>query len=430
MSALTIPSLLAGMVVLPAMMAFGVEATNVVDVAALAACATGSTNGWMTSGLDSYLSDKPANIRFNAGGDYALSPDFGVPVVRLEMKLLSSSQGGRRLAIVPVRDDEEIHAERLVCDYSPTEYTFVARTIEVPADCLFSQFKLMLTEANNTTTAWGVSSLCVVTADESVEGAPADLAAVGVRSDRFTAVWTPPPGAVSNEVVVTREVHVPFSADFAVNYDFEKFSNAGTRNELTGKFVGLYPDFAGERLYAPTNSSGIVRIGAADYRGELVFKGWSSYKGLSLVVRAQKGEKARHVAPVAWIDGATTNVVGRLAATDEMQYFAVPLDGVPGGAALHIFSCVGDFQIKTDTQLFVDSVGLAASVVLEHDEEQAVARDFASGGRLTVGSLERGTAYRWRVRSYLGDGSVTDWSALQEVVTGEEPVGGAAVYLR
>ena len=426
MSVLTTSSLLAGMVVLSAAMAFGAETTNVVDIAALAACSTGTTNGWATAGIDSY-NESFANIRFNANGEYALSPDFGAPVVRIELKLMSSSESGRRLAFVPVRDGEEVHAERLECEYSPNKDTFVDRTIEVPAGCVFSRFKMALTEANGTTTAWGVSSLRVITAGEP---APASLAVVGVRSDRFTAVWESPSGAVSNEVVVTREVHVPFSADFAVNYDFEKFSNVSTKTELTDKFIGLYPDFDGERLYAPTNSSGVVRIGAADYRGELVFKGYSSYAGLSLVVRAQKGEKAKHHAPVVWIADGVTNSIGKIEATNEMQYFILPLNDVPGGEALHIFSCVGDFQTKTDTQLFVDSVGLATRAVPEHDEEQAVARAFASGGRLTIGSLERGTTYRWRVRSFLGDGSATAWSALQEVVTGDEPAGGAAIYLR
>ncbi|MGN0854174.1 MAG: hypothetical protein ACI4R9_01490 [Kiritimatiellia bacterium] len=435
MSSLFHNFLLPWLIVLPTVQLFALEVTNVVDIAALAACQTGLTNGWEIAGLDSYT-DSTVNIRLNATGEYALSPDFGATILRIEMKLHSSCQSGRKLAFIPMRNGEEFPADGLLCDYSPNKDTFVAQTIEVPATNVFSRFKLTLTEANNSSTGWGVSQLSVITSDGSAARGPENLTVARIYADRFTAIWEAPEGAVSNEVVVTREDYVPFSADFidGYNYTFDKFSNDKTLTDLTDKFVELYPDFSGERLYAPTNSSGIVRLGSSDYRGELVFKGYSDYSGLSLVVCAKKGATAKYAAPVAWMDeseGVTvTNIIGTITATtNAYEHFVIPLDGVPDDEELHIFSCVGDFQTKSNTQLFVDSVGLARRAVAAHTKEVTILRTFTTQSRLTVRSLAPSTIYHWQARSYLGDGSITAWSSRQTAATTDEPPDGLALHI-
>ena len=55
-------------------------ATNVVDVAGLAACGSGTTNGWTVAGVTSYAG--PANFKLNSKTGYVLSPAFAEPVKR------------------------------------------------------------------------------------------------------------------------------------------------------------------------------------------------------------------------------------------------------------------------------------------------------------------------------------------------------------
>ena len=404
-----------------------------VDIAALAACPNGTTNGWTTCGIDSYSNTSTtvsANIRFNSAEEYALSPDFAAPILCLKMRVKSSSTSGRRLLVIPIVDGRELPDRALYCEYSPTKDSFIDQTIEVPTDNEFSRFKLALSAANNTTTGWGISSLTVITANASPS--PANLRTSRIYADRFTAEWDNPSGAVSNQILVLRSIIVPFYAEFTTNYTFEAFSNRNTTTQLTDKFISLYPDFSGVRLYAPTNSSGIVRIGTSDQSGELIFKGLKSYANLLLVMRAQKDKNSnKHHAPVAYISDNTTNIIGRIAATEEkMQHFIVPLDGVPDGASLHIYSCVGDFKSNSDSRLFIDSVGFATIATAEHTEEQTIANTFTSAERQTFRLLERETLYCWQVRSFFADGSKSEWSARQDATTTNKSSGRLWLYLR
>ena len=138
--------------------------TNEIDIAALAACGTGVTNGWTISGIDSY-GDGKVNVRVNTKDDYLDSPEFSGDVRRLIFKTTSSSQQGRHIVALPTGNLSATDSDTsLVLDYSPNNKTYVERTIEVPAELSFKSFRLAL-ENDGSTTAWGFTALSVVTDD-------------------------------------------------------------------------------------------------------------------------------------------------------------------------------------------------------------------------------------------------------------------------
>ena len=185
---------------------------------------------------------------------------------------------------------------------------------------------------------------------------PTDLTTDSICRDRLTARWTNAAGVVSNALEVIEVFPNAFEADYATNYTFDAISNSGkSPRELTDEeIVRAEPGFSVQKVYAATNSVGLLQIGTAKEPGCLAFEGLSSYKGLSLVCIAQSypNPSENHSMLVSWVSGGTTNKLDRVPITDEMAPYVFSLEGVENGAQILVQS-----PVKTSARVLIDSIG-------------------------------------------------------------------------
>jgi len=235
---------------------------------------------------------------------------------------------------------------------------------------------------------------------------PTDLTTDSICRDRLTARWTNAAGVVSNALEVIKVFPNAFEADYATNYTFDAISNSGkTPRELTDEeIVRAEPGFGVQKVYAATNSVGILQIGTAKEPGCLAFEGLSSYKDLSLVCMAQSYPLAseNHFMLVSWVSGGTTNKLDRVPITDEMAPYVFSLKGVSKGAQILVQS-----PVKKNGRVLIDSIGFVRSYTLPYSQTNAVhAAAFPARDSYRVRGLEPLTRYCWRVRGDAAD----DWS--------------------
>jgi len=246
---------------------------------------------------------------------------------------------------------------------------------------------------------------------------PTDLTADAVFRDRFTARWTNVGAAVSNALEVVKVFPRELEADFVTNYTFDAVSNAGkTVKELGDEtLAAAVPGFHGTKVYAATNSVGILQIGIGDAAGCLEFEGLASYEGLSLVCMAQSYLHANenHKLLVSWVKDDVTNQLAKVAITDDMAPYAFSLSGVDGGAQILVQS-----PVKKNGRVLIDSIGFARDYTLPYSRTNAVASVvFPARGVYRVRDLEPQTRYLWRVGGWTADAAFLGFSAYAAVET-------------
>jgi hypothetical protein len=309
-------------------------ATNVVDVAALAACGTGTTNGWTVANVTSYAGT--ANFRLNSKTGRVVSPVFAEPVKAILVAVRSSSQSGRRLVFTPLADGVSVTEQQHACAHTASDERYEPQEIEFPRACDVRQFQISL-ESDGSTTAWGVSSMKVVTFDPPSAAAPADAAVVRVRDTSVTAGWTPDANAASNLVTVFAVRHVAESYETVRLYTFdeEDFSNdGGNPASAMPAIAGNYPDLSGSTLlYIPARSSGRIQISKQDERGILVHSAFDNYSDISLSLTLGKAADADDdTVRIGYeLPAGTTNIVSEVAISTELRRAVLPLADVPGG---------------------------------------------------------------------------------------------------
>ena len=167
-------------------------------------------------------------------------------------------------------------------------------------------------------------------------------------------LWAAPPTALTTDSICRDRSAERWS--YSTNYTFDAISNSGkSPRELTDEeIVRAEPGFSVQKVYAATNSVGLLQIGTAKEPGCLAFEGLSSYKGLSLVCIAQSYPLAseNHSMLVSWVSGGTTNQFGRVPITDEMAPYVFSLAGVSKGAQILVQS-----PVKNNGRVLIDSIG-------------------------------------------------------------------------
>lgn len=246
---------------------------------------------------------------------------------------------------------------------------------------------------------------------------PTDLTADAVFRDRFTARWTNVGAVASNALEVVKVFPRELEADFVTNYTFDAVSNAGERpKDLSGEKIGaLASGFSGTKVYAATNSVGILQIGTVDGAGCLEFEGLASYEGLSLVCMAQSYLYAseNHKLLVSWVKDDVTNQLAKVAITDDMAPYAFSLAPVADGAQILVQS-----PVKKNGRVLIDSIGFARDYTLPYSRTNAVASAvFPARGVHRVRGLEPQTRYLWRVGGWTADAAFLGFSAYTAVET-------------
>ena len=239
---------------------------------------------------------------------------------------------------------------------------------------------------------------------------PTDLTTDSICRDRLTARWTNAAGVVSNALEVIKVFPNAFEADYATNYTFDAISNSGkTVVALTrDDFDVLEPGFGGETIRVGTNITGKIQIGVSsgtNKTGCLEFAGRPSYENLTLVVYAQKMASNNPCSEmlIEFVTGEQTNELAKIAITNTMEHYEIPLNVVAGGSRLLFHSS----SYKSDPRVLIDSIGFVRSYTLPYTQTNAVhAAAFPARDAYRVRGLEPLTRYCWRVRGDAAD----DWS--------------------
>ncbi|MBO7482575.1 MAG: fibronectin type III domain-containing protein [Kiritimatiellae bacterium] len=399
----------------------------VVDVAALSACGTGTTNGWTVAGIDSYAGK--ANFRLKSSDDRIDSPVFDQAVRSIVIDVKSSSRSGRRLAFIPLAGDETLDHKSLVCEYSPTDGAYVRQTLEFPRSDDVRAFRIALDDGGGTT-GWGVSYMQVVTFGESAAATPSGVAASRVRSDSFVAEWTADANAVSNRVSVYRVVTSGESGETVLRHTFDEFSNKGSTAEKTDDIVALYPDLEGSScLTLPTNSTGRIQVSMASKRGALRHRAFDDYRSLWLSVTLAKSKEADlDTTSVGFeAEDGTLERICTIPLATEMARAVVPLEEIDGGrpVVLNMDGRQENHRVVIDEMSFIRGYAPAGTTT------NLVATVWSSvPGRAKASGLAPDAEYVFTVSAADADGAMSAESEPVSVTTSQGASQGLRVTLR
>jgi len=396
------------------------ETTNRVDLAALAACGTGETNGWTVSGLVAYGSAnknfKP-NVSLKKADSFARSPDFGAPIRRIAFDVRSSSAKYRRLALVSP-DGAPLH----VCDYTSfqSEGQF-APCVYVPTNPV-RRFAFQY-DGGGHNTSWSIANLVVVTGASGLQP-PTDL--VAATNAAFTRLsWRHDAQAVSNRVDVYRlDVAALGSTNEVRRYDLSCLvAPSGKLTECSALVEQTFGgELRGERLYLSGDHPGVLRLSTTDDRGRLVLARPTAATHLRLVL-ARATTNDCDETTLVWGLPAQTNVLATLRLTDAFRTNLCPLAAAKGAAELHLFTA----RRKTNTRLFVKDLAFLSLRETQYRRTHVHTGFVAHASRFDVRGLVPRRPHVFTVTAYAADGASVR-SADSDIFYPARPPGFALVF--
>ena len=379
--------------------------TNEVVVTELLAVAnnnaTTNAAGWTLNKIGKY--SDPV-LQFNAGEDWILSPDFGVPILRLEFSVRCSASAARRLVIADASTGDEVRRFALCAVGNKDEEQLFEFT---PQERL-TQFRLKINTDDGNTGNWGVGCIVVVTADPAF--APSGLAVVKTNANYFVLAWVNGANTVSNRVDVYR-VERGAGETVLLETGFDDFDAIGKGNPVPSadKLSEIDPALSGVNIYAQTNTSGICQIGTGKALGSLRYDGISDYSNVVLRLRAKRypGDNAETM--IVSVDSSgVTNEVKAITLLNDYTDYEIDLSSITNqGSAL----LIGYYTTKSNRRVLLDSMSI---VKLSADMETFVGTRSvpASAGqvnfRLPSDMLTPKEEYRFSVRAVNGDGIMSD----------------------
>ena len=398
--------------------------TNEDVVVALLAVAnnnvTTNAAGWTLNKIGKY--SDPV-LQFNAGEDWILSPDFGVPILRLEFSVRCSASAARRLVIADESTDDEVRRFALCAVGNKDEVQLFEFT---PQESL-TQFRLKINTDDGNTGNWGVGRIVVVTADPAF--APSGLAVVKTNANYFVLGWVNGANIVSNRVDVYR-VERGAGETVLLETGFDDFDAIGKGNPVPSadKLSEIDPALSGVNIYAQTNTSGICQIGTGKALGSLRYDGISDYSNVVLRLRAKRypGDNAETMIVSVDPFGAT-NQVETITLGDDYADYEIDLSSItnPGSALL-----IGYYTTKSNRRVLLDGMSI---VKLSADRETFVGMRAVSASagqvnfRLPSDMLTPKEEYRFSVRAINCDGIMSDAATIEEKAL---PNSGSLYYLR
>ena len=367
--------------------------------------ATTNAAGWTLNKIGKY--SDPV-LQFNAGEDWILSPDFGVPILRLEFSVRCSASAGRRLVIADESTGDEVRRFALCAVGNKDE----EQVFEFTPQERLTQFRLKINTDYGNTGNWGVGRIVVVTADPVF--APTGIAVVRTNANYFVLGWVNGANTVSNRVDVYR-VERGAGETVPLKTGFDDFDAIGKGNPVPSvdKLSGIDPALSGVNIYALTNTSGICQIGTGKALGALRYDGISDYSNVVLRLRAKRypGDNAETMIVSVDSSGAT-NQVETITLGEDYTDYEIDLSSITNqGSAL----LIGYYTTKSNRRVLLDSMSIVRKSA---DRETFVGtRSVPAAPGQTRFRLPFDLApkaeYRFSVRAVNGDGIVSDETAVE-----------------
>lgn len=400
------------------------DVTNVVDIAALSACGTGTVEEWTVSGIDSYA-DR-TSIRLNSEGEYLISPDYGATVKTVILKVKSSSKAGRRLAFIPYVNGDYASNLAIVCEYSPSKDSYAAQTIDFANVPVTSKFKIAFDDPDNGSTGWGISYLAVVTSNPLRFASPSSVTIDRIHTTRARVNWPENEFVASNLVTISKISEAKATFSVRNDYDFELCENSGTGDtqDKSADLSEKYPDFSGEKIYYPGQSSGILRISTGSVNGRLTHVGYQDYTGMAVEIVAKRHQTDINCSKIYVYyldDGQQIHEIGSMDIENDFATGLIRLDDVPGGAAISIGNLDG---FKSNRRFVIDRIRFLTDYTAGITTTNIVQTVIAAGNsNCRIHGLTRQTEYIATVSAIDACGNVAEASQPVSFTTAEKDPG-------
>lgn len=361
--------------------------------------------GWTLNKIGRY--SDPV-LQFNAGEDWIRSPDFGVPVLRLEFGVRCSASAGRRLVIADESTGDEVRRFALCAVGNKDE----EQSFEFTPQERLSQFRLKINTDYGNTGNWGVGRIVVVTADPVF--APTGIAVVRTNANYFVLGWVNGANTVSNRVDVYRvERGAGETALFETGFD-DFYGNDGSTKDFSNEIPELLGDaFSGERVYGAAGTNGICQLGTNRALGILRYDGISDYSNVVLRLRAKRYPEDNDETMIVSVDSSgATNQVETITLGEDYTDYEIDLSSITNqGSAL----LIGYYTSKSNRRVLLDSMSIVRKSA---DRETFVGTRSvpAAAGSATFRlpfDLTPKEEYRFSVRAINGDGIMSDAATVE-----------------
>lgn len=396
------------------------DTTNVIDIAALSACGTGTTNGWTMSGIDSYAG--PTSVRVNSKEDYLISPDFDANIKSVIIKVKSSATSGRRLIIIPCVNGEYSVDLAIACTYSPNDNSYVPQSLDFRTAPRTTQFKIAM-EDNGAKTAWGISYLAVVTSGVI---SPTKITVDKIHGTDVRVSWLESGVAASNLVAISKVSVTDTTFSIRDSYDFELCENSGTggTQDRASDLHEKYPTFSGTKIYFPAQSSGILRISTGDEKGCLTHCGYPDYSGMAIEITGKRYSSDKNCKNISvyYLDSEQqVREIGAMDVNEEFSTERILLSGVPGGTAINIGNLDSS---KTERRFLIDRIRFLSDYIPGATTTNIVQTAIITGASsCRIHGLSRSTEYFVTVSAIDASGSIAKPSDPTYFTTAEKDVG-------
>ncbi len=373
--------------------------TNIVDLAALAACGSGTTNGWEIADLGTYDSASAAykpNIRFSTKESYAKSPDFGGNIRRVEFDYRSSSDNGKRLFVT-----NEEGAPLHTCGYT-SKGAFTNCIIEVSAP---NERRIIFKYDDGTGAAtWSLANLKIIT--------ESDLAAVP-NGAAMRLKWYNSSDVVSNRVDIFRVKQTSCGETNEVyRYDFSKLNTISATGDISDSVYRIFGEsLYGELLYVEKESPEVLKLSTGKSRGTLFIKCpiETPYSHIRLVLKRYV-ENDEGETSLSWGLLAETNVIAAITLTDSFTTNYVSLAAVPDYASL----CLNATGNKNAHRVLVSDIAFVTIKEPEYENINVCSKTVKNVAFLDVKGLMPRRPHYFTVTTFTSDGSSTvsepsDW---------------------
>ena len=329
--------------------------TNVIDIAALAACGTGDTNGWTVCGLDSYSGK--CNIKLNATDDMLQSPEFYEPIREIIIEAKASSTSARRLIFTPFINGAFDSTAAIRCSYPSKIDSYQSQNLAFPDSVTAYAVKITLDDDYNSG-VWGISKISIVTDDAELPDSPFNLS-ISAHTTRCRVGWINDGLTVSNRISIFRINHTPESYSLIEECNFEVFTNlSGNVKDLikNGDLSTRFENLSGEMIYIPANTCQMIQISTGKENGRLTHCGFPDCSSLSMEISSKRylGDNNLNCISAYYVDSqSVTNLIGSVSATDEFTRDIIPLKDVPSNTAINLGNLDGT---KSNRRFLIDRI--------------------------------------------------------------------------
>ena len=351
---------------------------------------------------------KSGEMQITKKDAFVQSPTFDFAITSISISAKNASNKTTRdLKIIPVTSSA-IALDPI--DITPTSTTSSSKDIAFPAEEQIKSFKITSTSGSG-----HINIESAVISGVPILEAPKDLATSEIYRDRFSASWTPDAAATTHKIEVTKKVETPFTAQYATNYVLSALQNTGGSSiNITDSISSDLPNFEGQSIYIPSNSVGVIQIGATDKVGVLVLPPQESYENLKLVIRAKycDNDPAHEEMPIYYISGDVTNKITEVEFKNAFEIKVVDLLNIPSNTRIALTS-----PDHNDKRFQIDLLGFATETKEAVSSTELVISTTVKTPHYTAKALEPDTEYSWSVISYGEDGATSKRTQWQSVTT-------------